>query len=201
MALADGVSTCPKGGAGAAVTAETLAQLLTDKKAFFFSAEKATAAQNIMDVILERLTAKADGDGCSVGDYASTAAAVMTDGTHLLCLSLGDSLILGICRDGCRVLCQPADSTDGLCATTTRGAGRELQLLRTDCADLDAVVLLSDGAWRLLYEKNRLKPEAEALLRKSDFLQLQTYLQSMGPQDDCSFIALHHLPKHRRIVL
>lgn len=52
------------------------------------------------------------------------------------------------------------------------------------------ILLCSDGAWSLLYDRNRMKTEARKLIESENFEGITGYLKKGNGVDDCSFLAL-----------
>ena len=109
----------------------------------------------------------------------------------MLCFSLGDSVILSTQGGKCRVISTPSDSLSGCCVTTTKHAERMI-FVRTyeDISSLESVVICSDGAWREMFSKGRLKPEVARMLSDGGYDALGSFLIGRHCSDDSSFISL-----------
>lgn len=200
ISLADGVSSCKRAGQGARTACEAVTNLLLKRAGYFLEADQSRAARLALSHIRYELNRRAEEDSEKIEEYSSTVASVLVDKKkgRLLCLSLGDSLILAVGYGRCRVLAAPSDSREGCCVTTTRGA-EGLILAKVEETDfLDSVVIFSDGAWRQMYAGSRLKPEAAALLASSDFEGLKAYLAAQDGPDDGSFAAVELRRRNRR---
>ena len=57
-----------------------------------------------------------------------------------------------------------------------------------DVGDYHSILLCSDGAWRLMYDKNRLAPPVRHMLLCGNYGGLSYYLNGRESQDDCTFI-------------
>ena len=148
-------------------------------------------AKLVLSHILHQLKEQAEKDGCDTNAYSSTVAGVLIDKKNgkMLCLNLGDGLILVTGKGRCRIATMPADSEGGCCVTTTEYAGEmtEVRLLETEA--VESVLICSDGAWRAMFEKNKLHPEAGKLLLQKEYEKLGIFLENRKGPDDFSFIA------------
>ena len=200
ISLADGASSCKRGGKGARTACEAITNLLLKKGNYFLEFENDQIAGLALSHILHELKQKAAEDSEQVEEYSSTVASVLVDKREgrLLCFSIGDSLILASGSGRCRVLSAPADSRGGCCVTTTRNAESMASVKVAETDFLDSVVICSDGAWRQMYAGNRLRPEAASLLAASDFEGLKKYLSAQDCPDDCSFVAVDLRRKNGR---
>lgn len=195
IALADGVSACSEARAGAELASGELVRLLLKTDEQLRSLENRQLARFLLSRIRYQLEQRAAQEGCAPEEYSSTAAAALWDRqeNRLLCFNLGDGMILAQ-GGGSRILAMPSDSAEGCCSTTTQGACRMTELKLVDSAGLQAVLICSDGAWRQLFHKTRLKPEASALLEACDWAGLEAYLAGQDCADDCSFVSLELRP-------
>ena len=190
LVLADGVSSCQEAGPGARVACRTAADLLLTQGTRFLMCRGRQAATMLLPQILAALTALAEEDGVPLEEYSSTIACVLLDrveGKAAYC-SVGDSLILAAGENGCRVLAMPDSHRDGCCVTTTRGAAQQARAGSFDVGDYHSILLCSDGAWRLMYDKNRLAPPVRHMLLCGNYGGLSYYLNGRESQDDCTFI-------------
>lgn len=190
--LADGVSQCARGSAGARLSCEAMKNLLMKKGACFFSLEEPEIAEFAMSHVFHTLRGEAARAGEPVDDYGSTMACVLVDrrGGRMMTLNLGDGLIAGV-RDGSlKILAMPDDASEGCCCTTTHGAARRTAVRFVDTRDLDEVFVCSDGAWRTLFDGGRMREEARQLLCHGSCAALAEYLRSADTFDDCSFISM-----------
>lgn len=192
ISLADGVSTCAKSGTGARIAGQTVTDLMLQKGARFLTFNGKMVAGDVINHILYHLEQQADADEESVNEYSSTLASVLMDKAErkLLYFSVGDSLIIASGNHSCRILAMPADSSRGCCVTTTRNAAYNAQAAVTDAKPYESVAIFSDGAWRPLFARNRLKPEVTELLAQQDYDSLKEYLLQQECMDDFSFIAM-----------
>jgi serine/threonine protein phosphatase PrpC len=142
----------------------------------------------------------ADGISCPVEECSSTVASVLVDKRkkRMLCFNLGDGIILATGNGKCKVLSMPEDSSSGCCVTTTRRAASMASVGMHNLDAIDSIVICTDGAWREMYAKNRLKPEVAQILTNNEYDALGEYLNSQNCFDDYSFISLDIRQKIRR---
>lgn len=192
IALADGVSACLYGKEGARCCADAATELLLQKGRDLFSCGSREAAEFITSHVVYKQQLLAKQQGQPAEEYASTLAAVCYDrrAEKLLYCSLGDSLILAVRRGECEILALPPDSAQGCCVTMTEHAGRGMQTGILDTRGMEAVCILSDGAWQALFEGGSLKADARTMLVKHWYSDLRDYLQALSCEDDNSFISM-----------
>ena len=192
IALADGVSTCGMARRGADLTSRAATNLLLKKGQFFLSFEEKKTAESVLAHVLFKLGEDANEKSIPVEAYSSTLACVLFDKEteKLLCLNLGDGLILGIENGCCRVIAKPSDSSHGCCVTTTKNAQEEMCVKILERGNLTSVILLTDGAWRQMLVNNRLREDAAALLESEAFDELKEFFSQHQSEDDYSFIAM-----------
>lgn len=192
VSLADGVSACRRARTGAEIASGAVAGLLAERGKYLFDFPRQEVVSVTLSHILHRLRRQADREPGAVEDYSSTAAGVVFDRQErrLLCFNLGDGMILAQAGGQSRILSMPSDSSSGCCATTTRNAGRMAEVRTADAERLESVLLCTDGAWRQMFARGRLKPEVTALLDRHDWRGLQDFLSGQACPDDHSFIAL-----------
>lgn len=202
ISLADGVSTCKEARAGAEIASRAVTELLLKKGHYFLEFDHEQIARGIISHILYELNRRAQTDSQDVREYSSTIASVLYDkkACRLLFFSLGDSLIAATDNGKFRIIAMPADSTDGCCVTTTKHAPLLAQANKIDTDTLDAVMICSDGAWKQMYLKNRLKPEVSEMLADRRMDALREYLVRQNGPDDYSFI-FTDLHKRRKRAL
>lgn len=187
IALADGVSECAEARRGAEIANESIVNFLLCPES-----RGRDIAKRALSFVLRELEDSAANHRKNVEDYSSTFAAVRLErGTgKLTLLNLGDGLILALRGERCRVLSMPGDSRYGCACTTTRNAFRLVDVGEADAAEMDAVIICSDGAWRLMYEGTRIKRQVRSMLWKADYRSLARYLETADGADDCSFIVM-----------
>lgn len=201
LALADGVSSCRAAGPGARTACRAAVDALLDKGERLFTLSGKQAAAIVLSEILAALSAQAGGDGAALEEYSSTLACALVDresGRTFYC-SVGDSLILAAGGKGCQVVAMPDSRWNGCCATTTRGAAGQAQAGSFDAGAYHSIVLCSDGAWRLMYDKNRLNPAVRRLLLEGDYRGLSRYLEGCPTPDDCTLLSFEKESGQRKL--
>lgn len=194
------VSSCKEAKSGAEIASKAITNLLLKKGAYFLAFEREQSAELAISHILYELRQKAEEDHERITEYSSTIASVLFDKEHdkLLCFNLGDSIIVGAGKGRCRILAMPADSSSGCCVTTTKNAVSMTSVNVIDTSCVESVVICSDGAWRRMFSKNKLKPEVAGLLADSDFKGLKEFLIKQDCFDDHSFVSMVLQRKQRR---
>lgn len=200
ISLADGVSACGEAKRGAFLASEAITNLFLKKGRHFLEFEEEQIADFAVSHILCTLKQEALHASRPIIDYSSTVASVLVDKRkkRMLCFNLGDGMILASGNGRCRVLCMPADSTSGCCVTTTRRAEKMVSVKLCDIGSMESVVICSDGAWREMFLKNRLKPEVAEMLSNNAYDALSDFFVRRNCFDDCSFISLDMRQENRR---
>ncbi len=190
ISLADGVSGCREARRGAEIAGEAITELFLKKGEHFLEFSDAQVGDFALAHILAELRQAAAEADLPLEEYSSTVASVLVDKRtrRMLCFNLGDGMILAAEGGKCRVLSMPADSTSGCCVTTTGRAGELVSVRRFVLEGMESVVILSDGAWRELFSRARLRPEAAAMIAAGDYDALGEYLIRRECMDDFSFI-------------
>lgn len=192
ISLADGVSSCKEAKKGAEIACSAVTNLLLKKGDAFFDTSSGQISESILSHILYQLNQCAAESSSPVEEYSSTLSTILLDKKRkrFLCFHLGDGLILGTQEGKCRVLAMPCDSSSGCCVTTTRQAETMVTVRIMDADLFDSVLICSDGAWRAMYKRNRLKPDVFHLLVNHEFNKLEEFLAQQNCFDDYSFISL-----------
>mgnify|MGYP001676623534 FL=1 len=200
ISLADGASTCKEAKRGASIASQAITNLFLKKGNHFLEFDDKQIAEFTLSHILWELNQEASNSSQSIIDYSSTVASVLVDKRkrRMLCFNLGDSIILASGNGRCKVLCMPSDSSSGCCVTTTKWADKGASVRLCDIGSMESVVICSDGAWREMFSKNRLKPEVSRMLSNNEYDELKDFLNSRGCFDDYSFISLDIRHKNRR---
>lgn len=192
ISLADGVSTCSMSADGAVTAAEAVTELFVEKGDFFLEFDKEKTADRVISHILFRLKKQAQEKGIDVREYSSTIASILYDKWtgKLLVLNLGDSLILASGNGKCSVLSHPSDSTEGCYVTTTKNAAKTMDVELLSRAGYDSVLICSDGAWRIMFEKNKMKHSVKNMIEEQNYVKLKRFMEMQDNADDCSFIVM-----------
>lgn len=200
MVLADGVSTCSKSGKGAETVCYAVTEYLLKHGKRFFTMESQEAATCLLDYILFKLKQIAEQESALLEEYSSTMACILVDRyrNQMLYFSIGDSLILAVKEDRCNVVAMPSDSRNGCCVTTTLNASAMAKVGKLDTEHIQSVIICSDGAWHLMYHRNRLIPLVKETLIHQDYDHLKDILMEKDRFDDCSFISINLKECQRR---
>lgn len=192
ISLADGVSSCSEGRAGAEIACEAITHLMMKKGDLIMEYEDEKIATITIGHILGEIEKRALASGKAVEEYSSTTACLLYDETaeKILCFNLGDGLVMSVADDGYHIVARPFDSSDGCCVTTTINAKDIAEVKVLDSSGSDAFIICSDGAWRHLFTGNRMKPEVALLIEACDFVGLENYLDQQVCEDDYSFVSL-----------
>lgn len=200
ISLADGVSTCKEAKSGAEIASRAITNLLLKKGEHFLEFENKQISELALSHILFELKLRAEKDSNDLEDYSSTVASVLVDKKkkRMLCFNLGDSIIMATGKGKCRVLAMPADSSSGCCVTTTRSANTMASVKMIDASAVESIVICSDGAWRQMFDKNKLKPAVSNILANNEYDELRDFLVEQNCFDDYSFISLNMQKRNRR---
>ncbi|MCD8068883.1 MAG: protein phosphatase 2C domain-containing protein [Lachnospiraceae bacterium] len=200
ISLADGVSSCDEAKCGAEIASSAITKHFLEKGDFFLSFQEKQVAEYGLSHILYQLGRQAEADSKNVTEYSSTIASVLVDqkAGKMLCFNLGDGMVLAAGDGKCRVIALPSDSSQGCCVTTTREAEAEVFVKVLDLGPTESIVICSDGAWKQMYRKNRLKPEPAYFVGHSEYARLKDFLEKQDCFDACSFVALDLRKKGRR---
>ena len=192
ISLADGVSECSEARCGAETASSAITNLLLNKGNYLLGFEKNKIAEMTLSHIKAELEYRAVSDDKDIKEYSSTVAGVFYDRKTepLLSINLGDSMIIAVENGCCRIFSMPSDSTMGCCVTTTHNAEKDLSVNIVNASGIEAMIIFSDGAWKHLFERNRLKSEIIHIFENQEYDRLKKYLSESNSFDDCSFIAL-----------
>ncbi len=191
LVLADGVSTCKFSDEGAKVSSEALKEILFEKAEYFLEFNEEKTADYLMSHVLYELKAYIEGKEGKLEDYSSTLSAILYDleEERYLTFNLGDGVILGSGYGRIDILSNPCDSTFGCPVTTSRDVLKHVVIKKVESANYESVMLCSDGCWKELFNRNKIREEVSSLLNESDFDGLSKHLKTLKTEDDCSFIA------------
>ena len=193
IALADGVSECKEAKCGAETASSSITNLLVNKGRNLLQYDKPRMAGFVLSHITAELEYCAARDKTSIIEYSSTIASVYLDIIHqtLVSFNLGDGMIIAVENGRVSIFSMPSDSTSGCCVTTTRDAEKNIIIKNVSTDNMECIVILSDGAWKHLFKRNKLKPELIKVFENKEFEKLKVYLNQQKCFDDCSFIALN----------
>lgn len=200
ISLADGVSACSQAKRGAEIASTAISNLLFKKADFFLNCDRLQIAGYMLSHIRYELAKQAESSSVPMDEYSSTVASVLYDRRkkRFLYFNLGDSLIMAVERGKCRIIAIPEDSRDVCCVTTTQDAVMRVQSGVMDASSCESIIICSDGAWRHMFDKNRIKPNVKELLCAGAFDALADYLHAQGCCDDYSFVSFDTISEDRR---
>lgn len=192
MVLSDGVSTCEQAKIGAEITCKVVAEFLLKHAERLFNMNECETAESIIAYVLYFLKKRAASDGKNISEYSCTLACVLFDSEkkRMLYFNIGDGLITAIKDDNCYIVAMPADSRNGCCVTTTYNAASMAKVGIVDTANIESVMICSDGAWHLMYKRSRMQPEIKEMILNQDYDKLKETLLKKERFDDCSFITI-----------
>lgn len=192
MVLADGVSTCAHSREGAMIACETVIGFLLEQSERLFCMDERDIANSIVQNVRYHLEKKVEEYHNSIDDYSSTLACVLIDNMNnrMLYFSVGDSLITATKNDNCYVVAMPSDSRNGCCVTTSFNAFSMSKVGIIDIGDISSVMISSDGAWHLMYRRNRMQQDIKDTIVKHEYDKLKEMLLEKERFDDCSFVAM-----------
>lgn len=191
ISLADGVSTCKAAKRGAEIASRTLSEWLLRERTALLESEQKMPASRILSPVLSELKRIAEREHIELSEYSSTLAGVLIDERtqRAYCVNLGDGIIFACYPDRCRLLAMPDDSFEGCYVTTTKHVETVLSQQLLDISGANSVMICSDGAWKHLYDRNRLKPEAVDMLVNCRYDALKQFLIRQDCFDDFSFVS------------
>jgi hypothetical protein len=98
-------------------------------------------------------------------------------------------MIAAVGENGCEIAAVP-DEDEFCCTTVTKGASTRIKTDIKSARLWERVMICSDGAWRLMFEKTKIKKDVCKFLIEGDFDSLGEYLKNEERFDDCSFITM-----------
>ena len=190
IVLADGVSTCAKSGEGARIAGSALLNMLSLRASLLFEMDDDKVRDYTLKHVVYELNKEADANGDDLALYSSTLAACLYDKKEerYLVFSLGDSMVMAVGYGRTNLLGKPDDSTSGCPVTTISDAPKYTNIIRGE-GNYEMFMVLSDGAWHEMFDRNRIKDEVAGMLNECDIDALKKYLEDQDPFDDYSFIA------------
>lgn len=196
VVLADGVSSCKKSGEGAEITVEAVKKIFLENGDIIIKSDVKESSAAVLSVLYNELEKKAKKDNEEVEEYASTLAAVLIDRKtkNTFAMNLGDSMIMGVKGVDIGIVGMPCDSSKGIPTTITNLSNHFTDSIMINSKDgdykYDTYILCSDGAWREMFHKGKLRNDVKEMILKRDFNRLRNFLKDKNTLDDCTFIAL-----------
>lgn len=192
MALADGMSTCSNARTGAKIASDTLVNCFIEQSRCFFELNTEDNVKCLISRTLNELKKTARKESIDIEEYSSTLSGILIDKKRkkIFYFNLGDCLIMATKKEKCSIISMPSDSRNYCCSTTTEDAEVSVSAGIKDMQDIRSVVICSDGAWRLMYERIRLYDHIRETLINCDYNNLKDILAKSDRFDDCSFISV-----------
>lgn len=192
IVLADGVSTCEHSKFGASITCKAVVDFLLEHGERLFCMNEQSIAESLISQVLYHLSKVAGEHNHDVEEYSSTLACILYDKkkNRMLYLSIGDSLITATKDDKCYIVAMPSDSRNGCCVTTTLNAAKMAKVGVVDVKEVSSVMICSDGAWHLMYKRNRMLQTIKDAILNHEYKKLKEMLLEKERFDDCSFITM-----------
>jgi hypothetical protein len=193
ISLADGISECKKARSGADTACSSSSEFLLKYADDLFFMNETEIANRIISNLQCKLMKLSEKESVPFEEYSSTLSCVLIENRtgRMYFFSVGDGLILGCENEKIKVLAMPSDSRNGCFATTTYKAADYSKSGFDNVKDLNSVLICSDGAWRIMYDRNRMKKEFKNVMLDQNNSDLKKMLYNSKRYDDCSFISLN----------
>lgn len=189
-ALADGVSSRSFSKEGAQIACETAAELFMRPDRLLLNYEKNKAVCLLLSEILYNIKNSDTKKSTDIKEYASTLMFALVDKkTQLVYLmNLGDGICLATLEEKIFELSCTDEQAHGCYVTTTENVADYVFFDEFDAYKYDSFVLMSDGAWRRIYEKGKIKEHYKNMIINKDVKNLQIAFDTAVIDDDCSFV-------------
>lgn len=183
--LADGATACERGLEGARLSCEAIESVIKQEGRVFFNYPKEKIAYLLTEQILYCLEYY-KSEFCDIREYGSTfALAFMEKKTgRTVLVNLGDGAIISIAENGFSYLLRPKRYRGNPCLTTTKGAGKAIDVAICNLALGDSIFICSDG-----FLNQMTKEGVACLLNSYDIDSLNRTLSLIENDDDCSYIS------------
>ncbi len=190
--LADGVSSGKYSADGARIACKITKEFLNAMGEKIFERNSYEIAGSLLADINIALKCEAEKSQTNINEYASTIAFSVIDNNRneIYYFSLGDNLILALGEKKFTVLTMPSDSREGCCVTTTLNGYMYSKSGVINTIEVKSVVICSDGAWNIMYNRNKMYPVVREALINRDYDSLRKLLKGKERVDDCSFISI-----------
>ncbi len=190
IALADGASCCKYARIGAKIACQTVVDLFLGCFSLFFNSSLEKCTRLITDEIYKRLLSFSSEKGCDVTELSSTLcfACLNKQTRRIFLFQLGDSNIYLISQCEVSSLCPKIKQRQGF--TANKDAYRYANVFFSDVSSFNSVLLCSDGAWKLMYNKNIFDKNLCEYLKQKHYSRLLSFIVSKTRPDDTSCILL-----------
>uniref|UniRef100_UPI001EE9943A hypothetical protein n=1 Tax=Catenibacterium mitsuokai TaxID=100886 RepID=UPI001EE9943A len=104
-----------------------------------------------------------------------------------LVFSLGDSLSLTVFNKEIEIVSYPVQNFQGIYTVTHHNIKEHTHIHIFDGC-FQNIYLFSDGAWKEMFEENKIKKSIKDILIRKDYQMLDDYFNHCHNYDDCSYI-------------
>lgn len=192
IALADGVSACKYGKAGAEKTIEALWDFIRMEgdNVFLYSPQKLTYL--LLEHVLYYLELASLPESADIKEFSSTLAfACIEKKTGRAVVGhLGDGSIIGFVQNTVKQLSVPTMYTNKPFVTTSKYANKAMVVQYYDLSLGDCILLGSDGFAHASLAIERSGISFNEVLEKFEFGELDRYLEEYPEADDCTYVAV-----------
>ncbi|MBQ9082960.1 MAG: protein phosphatase 2C domain-containing protein [Clostridia bacterium] len=192
IALADGVTACRHGKAGAQKAVEALWDYIQLERDHIFTYSPQKTSWLLLEHVLYYLELESWKENSDVAEFSSTLAFACIEKKtgRAITGNLGDGIVCGFLNGAYSAPTGPARPTNRPFLTTTQYAYKAMTLQYPELFLEDCIILGSDGfmhAVRALKDNNRLLCKTA---EQFDFSELDQCLAQYPEPDDCSYIAI-----------
>lgn len=191
-ALADGVSSREFSKEGAQIACDTAAQLFMRTDRQLLNCEKTKAVNVLLSEVLYNLKSYSKQKEVSIKEYASTLMFVLFDKktNTVYILNLGDGICVATLGDAFFEIAHSDEEADGCFVTTTENVNDYVFFEKYDAYKYDSFILMSDGAWRTIYNNGKIEDVYKEYVINKDIKKLQKVFDETAIDDDCSFLCV-----------
>lgn len=188
LTLADGVSTCRYGADGASLVSACAMDYVYNQFFLNGSLPKGWPVY-MLNLLKKRLYEVVNNDKSSYKEYSTTLMVIVIDRSNgiMYYCNIGDSILIAINDDKCPIICMPQGDKNGCPVITTDGLENNIMSGDMNLADVNNIMMCSDGMWRMMYNRNTLKPEIKNFLLSGNYSRIVEYANFSDNIDDCSF--------------
>lgn len=188
LTLADGVSTCRYGADGASIVSSCAMDYVYNQYSVLRSLPKEWPVY-MLNLLRKRLNEAANNDRKLYEEYSSTLMVIVIDRSNGIMhyCNIGDGILLAINDNKCPIICMPQGDKNGCPVITTEGIEKKIISGSMDLVDVNNIMMCSDGLWKMMYNRNTLKPEMKNILLSGNYGEIEEYVKTLDNIDDCSF--------------
>lgn len=197
IALADGVSACKYGKAGAEKTIEALWDFIRTEgdNVFLHSPQKLTYL--LLEHVLYYLELASLSKTADIKEFSSTLAFACIEKKtgRAVVGNLGDGRIIGFMENTVKQISVPTRYTNKPFVTTSKYANKAMVVQYYDLSLGDSILLGSDGFTHALLALDRRGFSISEVLENFEFCKLDKYLEEYPEADDCTYVAVKQARK------